>query len=1506
MKTLNEVKQLLGSLPEADLPLMLLPVQVQTRYVIRNDQPQLLVRVFPDEIHIDSHEKQLTSAEIEWGRRYWELIWPSAGDQAALRSAWEQLAARFGARRAAWVVRQLTPANPSERPAKPPAFPDPGPPKPADWTLPALARMLPDRWVVMGYAGGARLLLEVGQPIPASLAVSLNPDDSSTPPPGEGELPIDPALRWMVDFDEAEKTGMGIRIVLNADLAVKKLDRLLVFGLKAPLGTVRSAALLEDLLTAHHYTRGLAVLETATPTNNSAEASSGFSQREPGAQSSYLVEVKPPALSASAGGALAARLLGVRKDIFTRVEGAVQEEDLAARHMLTALWPATGRYYLEQILAQPEGQPPLFSPDDLDRVRRYCIDFARAGGPLPALRVGSQPYGVLPVLSLDGLFNAPGGQNRFTRMLRQLRRAWKAALPGVPRLGLGGQAADPLVEILRMQPVSVGFRGRLAFDTSFFVPAGVMQRNIDPDLLLHSSLLKNRLRALSAESLVGDGRAFDLLPAETARLLAAALVQPGGETPGAPLSPNYITFLRTARFDEILNEVFPAGGPLQSPPDSFFYLILRHSILLAYLGVAQRILIRRGSLGAQPFREPALVDIIGPLKPARTRTLLRILELDPALRESLHTLTTAQEPEAAELEELRASLAYLEKQPADVLARQMCACLDLFSYRLDAWITSLATQRLAELRTARPRGVGVGGFGWVEDLQPAPRTPVPAPPPGEEGRLLFAAREKGGFIHAPSLDQAAAAAVLRSGYLSQPGDGSNPFAIDLSSQRVRTADWLLDGIRQGQALGALLGYRFERGLHERNLDRFIAGFRRVALLGAVYNARAFLNEVLAEPGRGPGKIAQVRAAQAQLAAALNAVKQRYQFPANAELGAMEQIAAGQVADGLALSRLFAGGRLPFDDVVPPGGAPMNPTEQSLLQLELRALQEAVDALSDALTAEGVYQVVSGNPARAAASVDSVAHGEIQPPELTFTQIHRPGFTVTHRLAVIFSGPTPAAPAGARQFRAQAEPRLNAWLSQMLPALASVICLADFTDDAGKVIGARRKLPLSALGISHLDAVLLSAAAQPGQPTDLQRLLEYRLREAAPPGIPAGARLRFIYERPASGLTAAQFSLGQFLAMADACRRAILASRPLQGRDLAQSETEPPSGLDAAEFKARADQAVSRLEQALAALSARRAVVEGAPPTALPTELAALRERLLDLFSLGLSDALPVAPRGAGAAERDQLLFQARAVEQEAARRSDQAQAAESGFDRAAAGPAEQVEHDLARIKSVFGRFFSALPLVRPPNTAELNKAFSGSSALLGGDPLQALSWLQGAARVRPAPSALDAALSFAAALGRPSALELRVAQLPFQAGERWVGLPLAPGGSIPPGKISLVAHLPQPFKPAQPLAGLLVDAWVEVIPSPQVTSGVSFNFDAPGARPPQAVLLALTPPGTAGWEVETLEQTLLEALDLARLRAVDPQALGGEVLLQRLLPALYISNNLSGDTVSTDFSRAIH
>lgn len=102
----------------AQYPVLLLPVRLETRFT----ESQLLVRIYPDELHIDSHEPPLTADEDLWGRHYWTSVWAARGDEPDEHAAWDALAERYGHERAAWIARVLEPLNPGER-----GLPDPRP-----------------------------------------------------------------------------------------------------------------------------------------------------------------------------------------------------------------------------------------------------------------------------------------------------------------------------------------------------------------------------------------------------------------------------------------------------------------------------------------------------------------------------------------------------------------------------------------------------------------------------------------------------------------------------------------------------------------------------------------------------------------------------------------------------------------------------------------------------------------------------------------------------------------------------------------------------------------------------------------------------------------------------------------------------------------------------------------------------------------------------------------------------------------------------------------------------------------------------------------------------------------------------------------------------------------------------------------------------------------------------------------------------------------------------------
>jgi hypothetical protein len=1542
-------------------PLVLFPVRLETRFfTLADGSSELRVRVYPDAVHIDTHEPELTADEVTWGRHFWEETWRAANDEERAKTAWRQLADRFDPPRAAWIARALKPLNPEDRPSDPIAAAQPLPkparfPSPATnsetWTRAPAARVLPNQWIVLGYKNGRLVVNVKGATISDALATGPDPSPSVNVDP----FGIDAGMKWMVDFDEAEKIGMGVRAKLTREDAAGGLDFLLALGIKDSLDRPTDwAPSLAELFDAHHYTDGLSFVPQGTPSNNTADAPSGFSSKDPGQEVSYLAERSAPAFQSgdNSNADVLTTALGLTNagQVFANLPNATAKEQLDGRHMNTALWQATWGYFLLQMLGVGAANESPLTDDDIAWARSHFIDYVRASGPLPALRIGKQPYGILPVTSLSAWQPPAGQQNQSARdvalrdFLIRLCNLWRRNFPEIPRLGRSDDIDQAkgidkdLAEVLSMDGQSSSYSVRnligrhylehlwVFLSAELFLdvwgavvdeappePQPPEEEEPPPGLSPRERIAwiraqqqarlaftrahqrwvalmaarRQRLALITAKrasttawAAIQDQRAAALLQtlgvtsrprlahgvfAPQIARLTGALVQSGQAAQSSPLTPNYIEALLAARdLDTIRHETI-----LQPPPRALLYLLLRHSMLLEYAAGAARLLINRGVLQPALRREPELVDLpLGPLMQTVWRQMATKITVqgvqDPMeLGKYLLGFTPSGEPDVGReselkaLSEFRASLAHLKSLDTARLEQLITGTLDLCSYRLDAWVTSFATKRLAEMRKANPAGVLFGGYGWVMNLQPATAQAPIAPPPGEP-EPVFQSANNPGFVYAPSLTQATTAAVLRSGHLAHAGNQmpNDLLAIDLSSDRVRLATWLLDGVRQGQPLGALLGYRFERRLQEATKAQFISFFRELAPL---------------------------------VARKLEQTDQP-----------VEAIAANNVVDGLELQRRWLAVRkspAALTDLFSPlKNKPPEPdltNSKSVLEAELDALADSVDAVSDALMAESVYQVVRGNPVRAAMTVESIAGGETPPPELEVARTPRTGIALTHRVVTLFSGDPQLPPAWARRpnpFRANAEPHLNAWAAKLLGNPANVRCAVERLDPAtGKVLETK-EIRLNKLRLTPLDFIYALEGGEREQQAEIeQRILYAIMRE--PGGFAPGSLLRVNPGRK-PGWKASELGYGEFNELLRTARKLIAGTRGIDADDLNPPERSANPGVDVVELEKRAAGAARSLRQTTNDLQQQLA----APETANPE---ALRELIARSAGFGVAGAVPLSAGGDALAERQVLLIQAGSIQKELAQRVEQLKAFGTGLNPVTAASEERRGHAVAQLRIIFGKAFVVLARFTPANSAELERALADSAKVQGGDPIVSTTWFQRMARVRDGVARLHAALSYAEALKTGEKLALTIGQLPYDANDRWVGLPLQAGQSLPGGKLSIAVQSAAPLDVRQPLAGLLIDEWVEVVPSAQETTGISFQYDQPNATPPQTILIAVPPELDLPWTIWSLQQVLLETLDLARIRAVDPDALDE---VGHYLPALYFACNTAGHTVSTDFT----
>ena len=723
---------------------------------------------------------------------------------------------------------------------------------------------------------------------------------------------------------------------------------------------------------------------------------------------------------------------------------------------------------------------PVFGDETVAAARWFATRYVSGRGPVPALRIGGQPYGILPTTAFSriGWFSQPAGSqppagtataglalaflSRLHTVAMTAGRDWAAMSGQAAHVGGPGDPHQTLLDVVGLHPSSVEYYSRTAESISQLFNV-LNLWGFGPDFF--QALEELGLDAAAAALVRQLGYQGDGEPDILQHLFLTAASQLGTIIDDQPLSEssplractdddrNYISWLIDAAktsLDALVAEQGFTGG---ASPQALLYLYLRHALMLGYYDSAYGLYASTGILGPAQLAglkpEPPFVHVDGAAAASESRfTLLYASEpaitSDPAMLVSDYI--TANMPaltQAAGLADQLGALGVLADAATAQLERAFAEHIDLCGYRYDAWLLALVNYQLEQMRTAKterggePAGIYLGAYAWLEDLRPSQASlhPVQLPPGLEKdfgsGGPILADPGNGGYVHAPSLAHARTAAILRSGYLGNASQ-ANPqaLAVNLSSDRVRTALGVLEGIRNGQSLGALLGYRFERGLHDdyglAEVDKFIYPMRKAFPLVA---------DALAATATPPG------------------------VP-------IEAVEARNVLDGRKLADQITSSGLsayPFGLTTLPAATA---AEAAAVNSAASALLDIYDAVGDLALAEGVHQAAQGNFERIAATLDAYTTGNF-PPEPEVTQTPPSGLGLTHRVALHLQ-PGLTAPAGATP-AAQAEPALDAWLGGALPPLDTLGCMVTWNDP---VSGAARQRPVSLadLGVRPIDVL----------------------------------------------------------------------------------------------------------------------------------------------------------------------------------------------------------------------------------------------------------------------------------------------------------------------------------------------------------------------------------------------------------------------------------------------------
>lgn len=776
---------------------VVLPVRIETLFdapTVENKNWKLLLRVIPDEVSILRDNPYVSNEEREALKMFWNSVMqpgpfsPDWLEKEEAKIAWEQLTNRIRPERAAWMFRDIVVKADAETLEL--ELPLDMPDGPLDNRISGIPSELHVYVITKD-----KKRYEIGQLNPSD---SFNPDEDLKLKLPQKDQEDFKQENWLASWEHACKIGLGGTFDLPDDVHPDNIEVLYVVGIGDEEPDRHFSSLIDS--------GELSIPRLGAPTNSvhgkeTSEKTDWWKIAKSNLQAwfdskkekiSILKTKIPPilgnirnleiskalrrqvVLKASISSILKNQLTG-RINNFGYFPGWDNSNDtLLSNQMVQALWPAIWGYYFHDINNQ--GNNAFVKG-------AWMFENFFPEGPLMPIQIGDQPYGLLPVTSLDR-WESPTPTNEETEMQISVEMEMVKSFATLRKIW-AGKVADKRCIVDKSTEEFTELFGQTAY-SKHFVYNSFLQDDILPFLPIGWNDEKQKTLKEFYQStgffLGGKPNHYHLCFGNHEHVFLP-LVQPTEnlyiqhkedlQRKYSILLKEFLSGLENFKdleqldLETIFNRKYlinPDWRPfiLHSFPDSLLIRLLLYSYQMGFE--------LEGNINASTIIKSHREQVLN---------LSSLLEKKDWLIEDKFVF---QIPEK-ELKQLE---------------RAFRATLDSAAHRIDPWITGFAWQRLKKHSNSERHNHRLAVYGWVN----GPFKGIPGP-------------NEAGLLHTPSYSQTLAALILRDKFLSSGSanlkneSGVNPWHMDISSRKVHLALEIGEEIRSGAHIYEVLGRHVE-------------------------------------------------------------------------------------------------------------------------------------------------------------------------------------------------------------------------------------------------------------------------------------------------------------------------------------------------------------------------------------------------------------------------------------------------------------------------------------------------------------------------------------------------------------------------------------------------------------------------------------------------------------------------------------------------------------------------